>query len=89
MQEGTRLADRLVASLEAIENTPHYQRACEGKPHAQHSTYVRTAATTLRSLTAIQPCPTCGGVYEPSMENDPCSTCGDRGYLTAPDGEAA
>jgi hypothetical protein len=78
-----RLAVALANLLEEVETTPAYVRAVQGKKHRQNSTYVRAAGRAIESMTPKRPCPQCGGEYEPSLDNDPCKTCADRGYQTA------
>ena len=63
--------------------TPAYLKAVEGKKHREHSTYIRTAGRAIESMTPKRPCPACGGEHEPSLDNDPCKVCADKGYQTA------
>jgi hypothetical protein len=82
-EKAHRLALRLASLVGEVEQTPAYRKAVEGKKHHLYSTSFRTAARTLRSLTPWQPCPNCGGAYEPSPDSEPCKLCADKGYQTA------
>jgi hypothetical protein len=87
-ERAVRLAERLANTFQDIEQTPLYCQAVEGTKHPVYSTYFRSAARALRSMTPRRLCPGCGGEFEPSLENDPCQTCRDRGYLTAEEADA-
>jgi hypothetical protein len=82
-QQAVQLIERVANLLEDIERTPAYLKAYEGKKRKEYSTYVRSVGRAIRAMTPARPCPECGGIYEPSQENDPCKTCMDRGYQTA------
>jgi hypothetical protein len=82
-EEAARLTARLANLFEEIEKTPAYLKAVNGKKHRDRSTYIREAGMFIKSITPKRPCPECGGEFEPSMENDPCKVCMDRGYQTA------
>jgi Homeodomain-like domain len=82
-EQATHLATRLANLCEEIEKTPAYLNAVRGKKHRDRSTYIREAGMFIKSITPKRPCPECGGEFEPSMENDPCKVCMDRGYQTA------
>lgn len=82
-REVARLAVRLANRFEEIEKTPAYLRAVHGKKHKVHSSHIRAAGRAIEALMPKRPCPECGGEYEPSLENDPCKLCYDRGYQTA------
>jgi hypothetical protein len=81
-KRAARIAVHLADLFEEIEQTPAYRKAVEGKKHALFSTYIRSAGKAIEAMTPERPCPECGGVYEPSLDNDPCKTCLDRGYQT-------
>jgi len=82
-QRVVHLARGLANLLEEIEKTPAYLKACEGKKRKEYSTHVRSVGRAIEAMTPARPCPDCGGIYEPSQENDPCKTCLDKGYQTA------
>jgi hypothetical protein len=82
-QQAVQLISRLANVLEEIEKTPAYLKACEGKKRKEYSTHVRGVGRAIEAMTPARPCTECGGIYEPSMENDPCKTCMDKGYQTA------
>jgi hypothetical protein len=79
-----RLAAPLANLAQEIEQTPAYRKAVEGKKHKEPSTYIRTAARVIESMTPKRPCPECGSAeYEPSPDSEPCTACGGKGYQTA------
>jgi hypothetical protein len=78
-----KLCTRLANQFEELEKTPAYLKAVNGKKHRVESTCIRAAGKAVEAMTPKCPCPECGGKYEPSLENDPCSKCGEKGYLTA------
>src|SRR5262245_20217454 len=82
-QQAGRQAERLANLFQEIEKTPAYLKGVEGTKNRAYSTYIRSAARAIQALTPKRPCPECGGIYEPSQDNDMCKTCGDRGYQTA------
>jgi hypothetical protein len=83
LKKAVRRANQAANAFEEAEKTCVYLDAVKGKAHEQHSTTFRTAASRLKSMTPVRPCPDCGGAYEPSLENDSCGTCLDKGYLTS------
>lgn len=83
-QQAAQLITRLANALEEIERTPAYIKASEKeKKRREYSTYIRSVGRAIEAMTPARPCPECGGIYEPNMENDPCKTCLDKGYQTA------
>lgn len=68
-----------------IEATPAYRRAVDGTKHRVNSTYIRSAARNVEQITPVQPCPDCGGAYEPSPDSDLCEVCHGKGYQTKAD----
>jgi hypothetical protein len=82
-EQAVRLAERAASAFQDIEQTAPYRRAVEGTKHPDYSTYFRSGARAIKSMTPGRLCPQCGGEFEPSMDNDPCPACLDRGYLTA------
>jgi transposase-like protein len=87
-EKARRLAVHVANLFEEIEASPAFLKAVEGKKHRVFSSYFRTAAQTIELMTPKCPCPECGGEYEPSLDNDNCMTCKDRGYLTAEEGSS-
>jgi transposase-like protein len=84
-KHAARIAVRLANLFQDIEQTPAYLKAVEGKKHTAYSTYIRSAGRAIEAITPTRPCPECGGIYEPSPDNDPCKVCADRGYQTIED----
>jgi hypothetical protein len=83
-QKVERLSRRLAKLLQEVEQTPAYLKGVEQKEHRrEYSTSVRAAGRAVSALMPMRPCPDCGGAHEPSPDNDPCTACGGRGYLTA------
>lgn len=80
-EKAARQAQALANLFQLIEQTPAY-KAAGRKNHREHSTYIRAAGLAIKAMTPSRPCPGCGGAHEPSMENDPCEVCQDRGYQT-------
>jgi hypothetical protein len=83
-----RALDRAAKLLGDLEITRAYQIADEEarKKKSERKSYSSYCATAARLLEARRPsiiCPACTGAYEPSLDNDPCARCGDKGYLTA------
>jgi hypothetical protein len=83
--QAVQLAERAANAFQDIERTDLYRRAVKNTKYLDYSTYFRGGARAVRSMTPGRLCPQCGGEFEPSMENDPCPACRDRGYLTAED----
>jgi hypothetical protein len=82
-EKGARLDRRLANIFQQIEQTPAYLKAVERKKHRQHSTYMRSAAREIRSITPKRPCPGCGNSeFEPSLDSEPCAACEGKGYQT-------
>lgn len=82
IEEGIQQSKRLTNKLLEIEAHPAYPIVAKGKTKKQYSTYSSEIFSSLQSIIPVRPCPECGGEHEPSMENDPCMTCMDRGFQT-------
>lgn len=80
-QRASRLAERLANIVQQVEQTLAYKKAVEGKNHREYSTLIRAAGRTMEALVPVLCC-ACHGI-EGSQDNDPCSKCNGRGYLTA------
>lgn len=87
LRKAVSLAKLAGMAFQEVESTPTYLKEVEGKRHEEYSTNFRSAALAIKAMIPKCPCPECGGVHEPSMENDPCKTCLDKGYLTIGDEE--
>jgi hypothetical protein len=81
-QKAAQCAEQAANAFQEIEQTPAFQKANEGKKPRLYSTTIRAARRAINAITPRRPCPRCGGEFEPSLDNDPCKTCGGRGYQT-------
>jgi hypothetical protein len=86
-RKAAALLNRAATSLKEIELTAAYQIAAEEarKRGGERRDYASACLTVARRLEDWCPaivCPVCTGANEPSPDNDACSRCNDKGYLT-------
>jgi hypothetical protein len=80
-------ANKAANAFQLLQQTSAYQKL-QGEPSRQedrrvYSTLFLTAARKSEAMRPAVVCPECGGVYEPSPDNEWCQKCGGNGYLTA------
>lgn len=81
-KEAVRRAIALANLFQAVEGTPAFQEAVQGRKHTLYSATLRTAARALEGMTPARPCPDCGGEHEPSPDAEECPGCSNKGYQT-------
>jgi len=77
--------DRLIGPLERIEAGPAWRLAHKGVRATQWTTHLKACRDRLAQIEPKKPCPRGCGAVEPSMDNDECPVCHDKGYVTAED----
>ncbi len=77
--------DRLIGPLERIEAGPAWRLAHKGVRATQWTTHLKACRDRLTQIEPKKPCPRGCGAVEPSMENDECPVCKDKGYVTLED----
>ncbi len=84
-EKATKKAKALAKMFVAIEQTPAYKVAVEGKKHREHSSYIKTAGRFVNAIKPVVPCPNGCGVAAPSADSDPCDLCGGKGFQCTQD----
>jgi len=77
--------DQLIGPLERVEGGPAWKLAHKGMRATVYTTHLKACRDRLAAIEPLKPCPRGCGAVEPSMENDECPVCKDKGYITHED----